>query len=118
MQQGNERLGSELKGLSVKNSADETIGSISDLVIGADGKVSALLIGVGGFLGIGASDVAVPFEPANLSADSNGSRIYKLNVSRETVEKAPKYVSVKAKSDAEKARQPAPGPTNKPSKSQ
>ena len=50
---------SKLIGLDVY-SADEKIGDISDLFVDREGKIEAVVIGVGGFLGIGEHDVAVP----------------------------------------------------------
>jgi sporulation protein YlmC with PRC-barrel domain len=49
-------------GQSVYNSADESIGKISDLIMEKDGGITAAIVGVGGFLGIGEKWVAVPFE--------------------------------------------------------
>ncbi|MGD9478244.1 PRC-barrel domain-containing protein [Shinella sp. G-2] len=49
-------------GQAVYNSADESIGKISDLIMEKDGGITAAIIGVGGFLGIGEKWVAVPFE--------------------------------------------------------
>lgn len=105
MQQPSEKLASEIRGLTVKNNSDESVGNVSDLVIGADGKVTAILIGVGGFLGIGASDVAVGYDAVKISTDKNGGRFINLNVTRDMLDKAQKYVTVKAQADGEKARQ-------------
>ncbi len=49
-------------GLYVYNDANERLGSINDLLMDSSGKVSKAVIGVGGFLGIGESDVAVNFD--------------------------------------------------------
>ena len=46
---------------SVYDPANSKIGEIMDVLLAADGKVKALIIGVGGFLGMGEKDVAVPF---------------------------------------------------------
>jgi sporulation protein YlmC with PRC-barrel domain len=46
---------------SVYDPANSKIGEIMDVLLAADGKVNALIIGVGGFLGMGEKDVAVPF---------------------------------------------------------
>jgi sporulation protein YlmC with PRC-barrel domain len=59
--QGNWRA-SKLVGLSVYNDNNESIGAINDLLADKDGKVKAVVIGVGGFLGIGEHLVAIPFE--------------------------------------------------------
>jgi sporulation protein YlmC with PRC-barrel domain len=49
-------------GQSVYNSSDESIGEINDVIFSKDGSVEAAVIGVGGFLGIGEKNVAVPLE--------------------------------------------------------
>jgi len=46
---------------NVYDPSDKKIGEIKDVLIGQDGKVEALIIEVGGFIGAGAKDVAVPF---------------------------------------------------------
>jgi sporulation protein YlmC with PRC-barrel domain len=60
MKQGQWRS-SKLTGLNVYNN-DEKIGDIKELIVGTDGKVEAVVIGVGGFLGIGEHNAAVPFD--------------------------------------------------------
>jgi hypothetical protein len=52
---------SKLEGLDVYNN-DEKIGDIRELLVGDNGRVEAVVIGVGGFLGLGEHDVAVPFQ--------------------------------------------------------
>jgi len=52
---------SKLVGATVKNSADETIGKIDDLLVGRSDKVLYAVLSVGGFLGIGSKLVAVPY---------------------------------------------------------
>jgi sporulation protein YlmC with PRC-barrel domain len=52
---------SKLVGSNVYNQSGQTIGSVDDVLIGQDGKVSQAVVSVGGFLGIGGKLVAVPF---------------------------------------------------------
>src|SRR5690606_729278 len=54
-------------GQAVYNSADESIGKISDLIMEKDGGITAAIIGVGGFLGIGEKWVAVPFTTISIT---------------------------------------------------
>ena len=54
--------GSKVVGLNVYNDANESVGSISDLLMEKSGNIKAVVIGVGGFLGIGEHLVAVPFD--------------------------------------------------------
>ena len=46
---------------SVYDPSNNKIGEVMDVLLVPDGRVSALIVGVGGFLGIGEKDVAVPF---------------------------------------------------------
>jgi sporulation protein YlmC with PRC-barrel domain len=53
---------SKLMGLNVYNDANEKLGDINELILDKDGKVSAVVIGVGGFLGMGEHDIAVSMD--------------------------------------------------------
>ena len=64
--QGNWRA-SKLVGLSVYNDKNESVGSINDMLTDKNGKIVAVVIGVGGFLGVGEHLVAVPFEKVKFS---------------------------------------------------
>jgi sporulation protein YlmC with PRC-barrel domain len=59
--QGNWR-GSKLVGLSVYNDNNESLGSISDMLTDKSGNIKAVVIGVGGFLGVGEHLVAVSWD--------------------------------------------------------
>ena len=52
---------SKLVGLKVYNEASTRIGDINEILLDRDGAEDIVVIGVGGFLGIGEKDVAVPF---------------------------------------------------------
>ena len=47
---------------SVVNDADETIGKIDDLLVSPDGKQPYAVLSIGGFLGMGAHLVVVPYD--------------------------------------------------------
>ena len=49
-------------GLSVYNDKNESVGSINDMLTDKSGNIKAVMIGVGGFLGVGEHLVAVPFD--------------------------------------------------------
>lgn len=59
--QGNWRT-SKLVGLNVYNNENESIGSINDLLTDKSGNIKGVVIGVGGFLGVGEHLVAVAFD--------------------------------------------------------
>jgi sporulation protein YlmC with PRC-barrel domain len=52
---------SKLIGLNVYNNENEKIGDISELIVDQSGKLDAVVVGAGGFLGIGQRDVAIPY---------------------------------------------------------
>jgi sporulation protein YlmC with PRC-barrel domain len=53
---------SKLVGLKVYNDSNEKIGDVDDIVLGQGGKIDAVVLAVGGFLGMGERYVRVPFE--------------------------------------------------------
>ena len=66
-QSSSEWRSSKVVGLYVYNDAGERLGSINELLMDSNGKVSKAVIGVGGFLGIGESDIAVNFDQLKFS---------------------------------------------------
>jgi putative membrane protein len=53
---------SKLAGVAVYGPGKKDVGKITDVLLSKDGKAELIIIGVGGFLGIGEKDVAVPFD--------------------------------------------------------
>jgi len=53
---------SKVVGLNVYNAQNENVGSINDLLMDKSGAIKAAVISVGGFLGMGAKLVALPFD--------------------------------------------------------
>ncbi|QND75173.1 PRC-barrel domain-containing protein [Tardiphaga robiniae] len=71
---------SKLMGLNVYNEANEKLGDINELVVDKSGKISAAVIGIGGFLGMGEHDIAVSMdklkfieEPVRTSSSSTST---------------------------------------------
>jgi sporulation protein YlmC with PRC-barrel domain len=89
--QTNEMRASKLIGTNVVNTANETIGEINDIVLDKDGKVAAVIIGVGGFLGIGERDVAVNFHSIRASHDQNNKLVLTMNATKDTLKGAPAW---------------------------
>jgi hypothetical protein len=61
---------SKLIGLNVFNNQNEKIGDINELVVGKDGKIAFAIVGVGGFLGMGEHDIAVPLDKLKFVEDA------------------------------------------------
>ncbi|OCP00314.1 MULTISPECIES: PRC-barrel domain-containing protein [unclassified Ensifer] len=94
-------------GQTVYNAGDESIGEINDLIIKKDGAVEAAVIGVGGFLGIGEKNVAVPFDRITIAEQPNTDDL-KLTTTEtaDTLKAAPEF-KTKAQQVAEQiANQP------------
>lgn len=81
---------SNLIGAEVKTAGDEDVGSVQDLIIDADGQVVAIVIAVGGFLGMGEKDVAIGWDHVTRSgaADEQDLRI---DMTREELQAAPEF---------------------------
>jgi sporulation protein YlmC with PRC-barrel domain len=60
----------KIMGKTVYNENKEKIGTIDDLIVTSDKSLSYAIIGVGGFLGMGKHDVAIPM--SQLKADQDG----------------------------------------------
>ncbi|TVP49041.1 MAG: PRC-barrel domain containing protein [Halomonas sp.] len=83
-----------LTGNNVKSSVedDEDIGTISDLVIDEDGQINAVVISVGGFLGMGDKDVAIEWDSLELTKDDDGDDyVIRVNASQDALEEAEEY---------------------------
>lgn len=59
--EANQMMASDLIGTRVVGANNESIGDINDVIMDRNGQIMAAVVGVGGFLGIGEKDVAVPF---------------------------------------------------------
>lgn len=53
---------SKMMGLDVYNESNEKLGDISEILLDQSGKVNAVVIGIGGFLGVGQHDIAVSMD--------------------------------------------------------
>lgn len=60
---------SKIIGAAVYTDQNERLGSVDDLIMTGDDKVTVAIISVGGFLGMGSKLVAVPFEQLKREAD-------------------------------------------------
>lgn len=92
-QQSTDWRGSKLIGASVYGPDNASIGEINDVIIGTDGKISAVVVGVGGFLGVGEKDVALPFEAISVTRKADSASIDKITVSytKDQLNNAPKF---------------------------
>jgi sporulation protein YlmC with PRC-barrel domain len=80
-------------GAIVKNPSGETVGDINDLVFDNTGKISTVVLGVGGFLGMGEKDVGVPFGALTIGRGADGTRMIVVPFTKEALTAAPTFVA-------------------------
>ncbi|XSG82662.1 MAG: PRC-barrel domain-containing protein [Methyloligella sp. ZOD6] len=90
-QKTTDALASDLIGQPVLNPARENVGQINDVIGGDDGRISGVVIGVGGFLGIGEKNVAVHYEDVVVTRNDDGTIEIFANLTKETLTAAPAY---------------------------
>ena len=75
---------------SVYDPSDSKIGEIMDVLVTPEGNVSTLIVGVGGFLGAGEKDVAVPFK-AIKHTEKNNKVYLTMNTTKDALKAAPGF---------------------------
>jgi hypothetical protein len=93
-QAAEENLASNWIGKTLYNAGDENLGDVNDILIGSDGAIKAVIIGVGGFLGIGEKDVAVSFSAIEPRTDEDGDVTLYFNATKEQLEAAPEFMTL------------------------
>jgi sporulation protein YlmC with PRC-barrel domain len=101
-QQASDWRGSKLIGTTVYGQDNASIGEVNDVLIGDNGAIRAAVIGVGGFLGVGEKNVAVPFDALKITAKPDSSSIQKITVSytKDQLKAAPTFAYADTASSA------------------
>jgi len=84
----------------VYNGSGEKVGSVTDLIVGPEGRIAAAVVGVGGFLGIGEKEVAVPFSAVQM-VRRDGDWHLLVEATKDALKNAPSY-------EERGARRPSP----------
>ena len=87
-------MSSRLVGANVYNNQNETVGEIEDLVIDNGKTVSGLVVGVGGFLGMGESYVVLDPSTVVLNQQDGKWRAY-VDTTKDNLKNAPKFTYTK-----------------------
>lgn len=81
-------IGAELQ----SRSDNETVGEVTDLVIGKDGQIAAVIVEVGGFLGMGEKEVAVSWDAIERRANKDGDGYhFSVDTTKDDLNDAPEY---------------------------
>jgi sporulation protein YlmC with PRC-barrel domain len=81
---------SNLIGATINTNANEEVGEVRDLIIGEDGQVLGVIVGVGGFLGMGERDVAINWNDITKTG-SPENRELKVNMTRQELRDIPEF---------------------------
>ena len=73
---------------NVYDPGDNKIGEINDVLVDREGKITTLIVGVGGFLGIGEKDVAVPFNSVQVTTKDNNKFYLVMNSTKDALKAA------------------------------
>ena len=86
-------LGSVITGSHIKNFQGQDIGTIKDLVVNPDtGHIRVAVLSVGGFLGMGDTEVIAPWGAVGLEKNAPGKEpSYVINATKDKLEKAPRF---------------------------
>jgi sporulation protein YlmC with PRC-barrel domain len=99
---------STLMGQEIFGPGDESIGEVSDLVVQQDGETRAALVDVGGFLGVGEKEVAIPFDQIEVQpAQEGGEPRLSIAMTQEELEQLPAWEDPAEMAAADEAAQPA-----------
>jgi sporulation protein YlmC with PRC-barrel domain len=76
---------------NVYDGNNNKIGSVSDVLVDRAGKIEALMVSVGGFLGVDEKTVAVPFDAVRLNKNADGKTVLNMDATKQALESAPGY---------------------------
>ena len=79
-----------LMGKTVKNATNESVGKISDIYLDGSGAVKLVVVSVGGFLGVGSKDVAVPWTDMKFGRDGSSITVM-TNWTKDSLKAMPDY---------------------------
>ena len=76
---------------TVRNAANENVGDINDIMFDGSGRITGIVVGIGGFLGIGERNVLVPYDQLQLRDDPDGKLVVMSNLTKQTAKSLPEY---------------------------
>lgn len=78
-------------GKAIYNAENNSIGDVNDLILEENGGIVAAVVGVGGFLGIGEKDVAVPMSKLTMARDENNNVRLTTTETADSLKAAPEF---------------------------
>jgi hypothetical protein len=84
-------LVSNLWNATVYGPDDQRIGDVNDLIIKPDGKIEGVVVGVGGFLGMGEKNVALKLDRFKVMPEADGRARIIVSAKKEELDEAPEF---------------------------
>lgn len=104
-------LASKFKGTNVMGADNKKIGDVSDILFDKDGKIEAYVISVGGFLGVGAKEVAIAPSAFTVEPGANGKAdVLRLSMGQDQIKQAQNFTPYQPPHPVTTGSAPAGGP--------
>jgi len=96
-----------LIGSTVTDAEGQEIGTVQDLLISEEGEVEGVILGVGGFAGIGEKNVALAWDEVQMQQDPQDPQSYQVQVDmdQQAIEDAPEFVMRDEQEEGEEQQQ-------------
>ena len=72
---------------SIYNANNENVGDINDFIIGDNGEIAHVVVGVGGFLGLGETNVMIEFDQLQFAKNENGEPRITTSMTKEELQR-------------------------------
>ena len=81
----------DLIGSPLMSREGDNVGPINNFIVGQDGQVLAVVVGAGGFLGLGEHDVAIAWDALERRVDEDGNHVFHVDMIDQELRDAPRY---------------------------
>ena len=102
-QNNTEVLGTDFFGTPVNGKDGQQVGKIANLVFDQNGRIELVVVGIGGVLGVGEKEVAVPFDAVKPDV-AGGKRVFVIDATKDQLKAAPAYKTLNDQAFAERMK--------------
>ena len=81
----------QMDGSTVYDAQNQKVGDIKDIILDRDGKVAAVVLDVGAFLGIGGKNVAIGMSDLKITQDDNNKPRFTVDMTKDQLKSAQAY---------------------------
>ncbi len=81
----------QMDGSTVYDAQNQKVGDVKDIILDRDGKVAAVVLDVGAFLGIGGKNVAIGMSDLKITQDDNNKPRFTVDMTKDQLKSAQAY---------------------------